>query len=190
MSQTHSSYSAGWRHQSSAPELEDQDRATDSNQFNLITFLATAQAFQIELLPIIWDTARDAVGGGATSRIRESLINIETSFAFKSFTGGEQSDEKIFQTLINEITVLSHPAIREHPTISHLQGICWEISGHGDKPWPVLVFEKSHLRDLWHFAHHLGRELHIEGRLSLCLDIGRAISVMHRIGKFTPVVGK
>ena len=62
--------------------------------------------------------------------------------------------------LDNELIVLGHSAIQEHPNIAKLQGLCWDISD--DKIWPVLVFEKSHFDDLYSFATSLvGKELDI-----------------------------
>lgn len=170
------SYWSFWR---SATGAEVHATAAEPDKFNFLSFLATAQALQIEFLPIAWDAARGVVGTGGTSRIHQALVNLDTSFAFKAYHKLNKTEEQIFRTLINEITVLSQTFVREHANIAQLQGICWDISPDDDKPWPVLVFEKSHLGDLHHFARHGGRDMTVDERLGLCVDIGRAIIDMH-----------
>jgi hypothetical protein len=163
---------------------------------NFITFLAVAQKLQIPFLPITWQAKRLLAGRGGTSQINQAQINLETSFAFKRVGDVEKLDKpekEIFRHLINEIAMLRHPAIRDHPTILELQGICWdppkksrndtEVTpphrSNSDKVWPVLVFEKSQFGDLYHFATlQIGRELGISERLKICLDIGSAITHM------------
>jgi hypothetical protein len=66
-------------------------------------------------------------------------------------------EKEIFQRLINEITVLRHPATQGYPNTLELQEIYWDISPRmqehdtpdNEKVWPVLMFEKSYLRDLY-----------------------------------------
>ncbi|CZR68796.1 uncharacterized protein PAC_18696 [Phialocephala subalpina] len=181
--------SYGPRYRSST-SIELQGAEPDPAEFNFLSFLATAQALQIEFLPIVRDAAREAIGTGATSQIHEAPVDLDTSFAFKAChmdpkkktSPALETENKIFQNLINEITVLSQPFIRDHANIGQLQGICWDISHIDDKPWPILVFEKSHLGDLDHFARHGGRDMKIGERLRLCLDIGRAVIDMHANG--------
>ncbi|KAF5122584.1 putative serine/threonine-protein kinase roco5 [Metarhizium anisopliae] len=156
---------------------------------NFITFLAAAQKLGVSFLPITWQSKRPSLGEGGTSQIGQALMNLQTSFAFKRVSEKDKlgkSEEEILRRCINEITVLWHPAIRNHPNILELQGLCWEIcstaqvsaeatpppSPNHETVWPVLVFEKSHLEDLYHFARlPIGQELGIRDRLKICLDI-------------------
>lgn len=153
---------------------------------NFLCFLATAQALGIEFLPITWQSARRAIGEGGTSRIHEAPANIQMSLAFKRVTEDEKlkkTEASIFQMLSNEIIVLGHPLIQEHPNIAKLHGICWDISSD-DKVWPVLVFEKSQFDDLYSFAARpVGKELDIHHRLKFCVEIGEAIIYMHSHSK-------
>jgi hypothetical protein len=171
---------------SSGPELLGSE--TNSDKFNFLSFLATAQALQIELLPITWEAARQDIGSGGTSRINEALVNLNTSFAFKRVheeSKVKKTEAQIFQTLTNEIMVLGHPFIRSHSNIAQLQGICLDISTNDDKPWPVLVFEKSQFGDLYNFAMvPVGREMGIYERIKLCVDISTAIMDMHASSKY------
>lgn len=164
---------------------------------NFITFLATAQRLQIPFLPITWQTQRPIVAKGGTSEINQAQINLETSFVFKRVVEKDKlgkPEKEVLRRLINEITILRYPTIRDHPTILELQGICWDISpkksqndgevtplhrSNNDKVWPVLVFEKSQFGDLYDFARlQIGRDLGISERLKICLDIGSAIAHM------------
>jgi hypothetical protein len=73
-------------------ELHGTD--ADPDRFNFLTFLATAQALQIEFLPIAWDVARGFIGKGGTSKIRQALINLDTSFAFKICRDHRKSERR------------------------------------------------------------------------------------------------
>lgn len=151
-----------------------------------LTFFAAAQRFGVLFLPFGWDAGRDNLGQGATSQVTEGLVDIQNSFAFKRTSPDKSADES-FRALINEMAVLTHPAIRLHPLIPQLQGISWEICPGDDRGeeqvdevWPVLVFEKSQLGDLWNMATlPVGREMSFDQRLDLCLDIATALHDIH-----------
>ncbi|KAL9100712.1 MAG: hypothetical protein Q9163_003938, partial [Psora crenata] len=121
-------------------------------------------------------------GEGGTSKISQAFANMQMCLAFKRIDHDKEpgkSEAEIFEMLTNEITVLGHPSIQEHPNIALLQGICWDITSDG-KVWPVLVFEKSRFDDLYNFARRpVGKELDIHHRLKLCVEIGNAIMYMH-----------
>jgi hypothetical protein len=170
------SYWSHWRSTSSAQVHETE---AEPDKFNFLSFLAIAQALQIEFLPIVKDLGQEAIGIGGTSTIHESLVNVDTSFAFKVHHKRGMTEDQVFRNLINEVIVSSQVFIRSHASIAQLRGISWDVSADDDKPWPVLVFQKSHFGDLHHFAMHGGRDMTVVERLDLCLDIGRAIEDMH-----------
>ena len=149
--------------------------------YNFLSFLATAQALDVKILPISWNSAREEIGRGGTSMINQALANLQMSFAFKRVTDDERlerSEGEIYRSLINEMAVLSHRGIREHSNIVPLLGICWDTSD--DTIWPVLVFERSQFGDLFSFARtQVGRELDSNARLKLCIEIGKAVTDMH-----------
>jgi hypothetical protein len=156
------------------------------SECDLLTFLAVSQSMQVDILPITWQVTRDIVGKGGTSRINEAAINVQTSFAFKCVSNKQKRETpkaRIFQTLIIEVTVLSHHLLREHPHIVELQGICWDVPAD-DEVWPVLVFEKTHFGDLYNFLRlPVGRAFSIAERLKLCVDVATAIIDMHALGR-------
>lgn len=174
--------SRGWT--ARTPTLLTLDSAATLNSSaDLLSFLATAQALNVEILSITWDAARQHIGSGATSQIRESLVNLHTSFAFKRFHDvqlrTESQEEDIFRALTNEILVLGNRAVREHPNIVQLQGVCWDIDTN-DRPWPVIALEKSQYGDLSTFATlPVGRKLTFQERVQICVDIGASVMDMH-----------
>lgn len=164
------------------------DASSRYNDYGFIAVLGLAQRLRIDFLPITWQAVlesleQDGKGArGGQAKIYQSLVNVETSFAFKRFRRNPStfdSEYASFRDIVSEMIVLSHNAIRKHPYIARLEGLCWDISNEKEV-WPVLVFEKSHLGDLYHFSRSgKGRDLSIDGRLKLCTDIGVAIRDMH-----------
>ncbi|RMJ15575.1 hypothetical protein BHE90_005333 [Fusarium euwallaceae] len=155
---------------------------TPNNRHCCLSFLATTQALQIDFVPVSWDRGRTIIGSGATSKVQEAFINRNTGFAFKR-ANQSKPDAETYKALVNEIMVLSHPLIRNHPNISQLQGFCWEVSEEDDKSWPVLIFEKAPFGDLLDFSRlREGTEISFAERLELCVDIGTAILDLHLNG--------
>lgn len=148
-----------------------------------ISFLSIAQKLQIDFLPVSWQPALQGIGLGGTAEIRQSLMNLQMTFAFKRArqpSGSGLHETHIFRCLIAEILVLGHPSIYGHPNILRLEGICWDVSPEDEKVLPVLVFEKSQYGDLGWFANSgSGIHMSFEHRLKLCADIVVAVQVMH-----------
>lgn len=178
-----------WSQRRSAPGSALKGLQTEPEGFDFLPFLATAQALQIEFLPIAWDNGADYIGLGGTSVLEQALVTADTSFAFKTFRERslceKRPKEYTYQILIHEITILSQSLMRQHTNVAQLQGICFEISPDDDEPWPVLVFEKSHLGDLWSFSKRKGQDLTVDERLGICADVTRAVIAMHANSKST-----
>jgi hypothetical protein len=155
-------------------------------KFDLIDFLAIAQAFSMRLLPITWESGRAQVGLGGTSKITQAMLNNEVSLAFKCLQDEDKIAEnstKNLYLLVNEIVTLKDPSFAGHPNIAQLHGICWDIASD-DSVWPALVFEKSHLGDLSHFAAvTTWNDVNLSDRVRLCLEIGHALVDMHKNSK-------
>ena len=183
-----------WR---SGSEFESATPQKPLNCYDLITFLGAAQTLKIDFLPIIWQPALEDIGRGATAEIREASMNVQTSFAFKRPRFKDPFDiefeTRLLPTLLAEMSILSHPMIREFPNIVRLEGICFEIISEGyvfsrEEPFdhtrggvvPVLVFEKAKYGDLRNFMScNAGKTLVSKDRLHLCIDIVRAVKEMH-----------
>jgi hypothetical protein len=146
-----------------------------NSQYDFLTFLGVTQQCQFDFLPITWHPALENVGKGATAEIREALIDIQMSYAFKRFRPSEHDEQKVFLQLISEVSILGLEGIRDHPNVIKLEGIAWDIQANG-KVWPVLVFEKTAHGDLGaFFASELGMNLPMKERLKLCTNIGNAV---------------
>lgn len=148
---------------------------------DFLSFLAVSQRRGVDYLPITWQPALDSVGIGATADIRQSLINLQLSFAFKRIHRERlttNSHRNAFRALISEVFVLGHPIVRDHPNIIRLEGVCWEFTEK--EVWPVLVFKKSPFGDLKRFMMtDVGKKLDIDERLGLCSEVAAALMTMH-----------
>ena len=152
------------------------------SEYSFIAVLGLAQRLKIDLLPITWQAPLGRLGRGGQGEINQALVNLQTSFAFKCF---DHAKSDPFRETIQEIVVLSHPLVQGHPYIVKLLGICWDIP-QDDQVWPVLVFEKTHLCDLYHFTRFgKGRHLSLEDKLKICADVGIAIRDMHLNSRMT-----
>lgn len=147
------------------------------------SFLLIAQKLQIDFLPVSWQPALQGIGLGGTEETRQSLMNLQMTFAFKRArqpSGSGLHETHIFRCLTAEILVLGHPSIYGHPNILRLEGICWDVSPEDEKVLPFLVFEKSQYGDLGWFANSgSGIHMSFEHRSKLCADIVVAVQVMH-----------
>ncbi|KAL9581398.1 MAG: hypothetical protein Q9212_003929, partial [Teloschistes hypoglaucus] len=88
--------------------------------------------------------ALDTAGTGATAEIQQSLVSLAFTFAFKRFLTSLDEDEESrhYRAIISELCILGHPAIKQHPNIVKLQGICWDVISEY-QVWPVLIFPKA-----------------------------------------------
>ncbi len=154
---------------------------TMNSHNDFISLLAVAQYYEIDFVSLAWLQGRGQLGIGGTSVIWQS-----SDFAFKRMrfadTSGPDSEgqEKGFNALVSEISILSHPLIRYHQNIVKLEGISWEIHNKSHKVWPVLVLEKAQLGDLKSFmSSEQGRLTTMRDRLELCTDVASAIIALH-----------
>lgn len=148
---------------------------------DLIAFLAAAQWRGIDLLPITWQPALDTAGRGATAEIQQSIINLSLTLAFKRFLFSP--DSGTYRAIITELCILGHPAVKEHPNIIKLLGVCWDVVSE-DEIRPVLVFEKTKHGNLNEFVvSEEARLLSSEQWLNLYTGIANAIVTMHSCGR-------
>ena len=152
---------------------------------DFISFLALVEALAIDIIPITWDPALNAVGHGGTAAILQSPVDLELSLAFKfpveSIT--RKPEFGSYHTLISEILVLANTATRYHPNLIMLEGICLDMNPEDGTVWPVFVFEKAREGDLYHFMSSRGQQLDLRDKLDLCKDVATAIQVLHACRK-------
>jgi hypothetical protein len=151
--------------------------------WDLISFLATAQALKIDLLSIAWHPGLDRAGKGGTSEIQQLMVKSQDYLAFKRFeySGDARTTERaIYQELISEILVLGHVALTHHPHIQPLLGICWHMRDD-NRMWPVLVSEKAEHGNLHEFmTSPIGRDLPLPSKLSILIGVATALRDMHQ----------
>jgi len=184
---------------------------SDAEPYDFIKFLEVCQNLNFDFLPITWQPALDNLGNGGQAEIRQSLVNLAMSFAFRRVKvqgDTRETENTAYQSLVSQITILGYPGIRNHPNIVSLIGVCWDVrpaqaiqlpehiqppddiqfqcgvQSRQWKVWPVLVFEKTKHGDLNCFmASKLGMDLDIAGRLKLCVDIANGLRDLHNNGE-------
>jgi serine/threonine protein kinase len=174
-----------WTFSSSASMPSSRSTVGESStlRYDLITFLIAAQRRQVDFLPITWQPALDGVGLGGTAEIRQSLLRLQENFAFKRIKESKRvthSKATMFRAFTSEVTVLGLSAVRSHPNIVTLLGICWDVSPDG-AAWPVLVFDKAELGNRKEFARsEAGEKMSLGEKLYLCIDVARAMRDLHK----------
>jgi Protein tyrosine and serine/threonine kinase len=146
----------------------------------LIDFLSVAQRRNIDFLPIAWEPALQQLGQGGSAVVSQSLINLQTSFAFK-----RPLRHKTYHVLMSEILVLQRKPIATHPNLPRLQGICWDRESDPSHVTSVLVFPKADFGDLHSYMNtQEGMKLSFESKLRLCIDIAKAIGTLHAHSRY------
>ena len=160
---------------------------TTNIHYDLISLLSVAQQCKVDFIPITWQPALESLGEGATAQVSQSLINIQTNFAFKRMRSSVASPlctpdvlQADFKALVSEILVLRNPPLHRIPSILNLEGICWEVKPSGKGVWPVLVSTKAQLGDLQKFMEfENGGGASIHEKIGLCIDVANAIMALH-----------
>lgn len=157
-------------------------QAASDDAKDFLAFLSVAQSLNVDFLPLTWPPALDAIGEGATAKIRQATISLGASLAFKCPKArSDWEDGDNYRALIAEISVLRCPPVRGHPNIARLEGIWFDIDVENSKARPVLVTEKAPHGDLFGFMTlGEGSELSLKSRLGLCHDVALAIRIMHQ----------
>lgn len=168
-------------------ETRQSASSTSDQEYDFLDFLGIAQSLKIDFLPIIWQPALDKDGEGGTAEILQALVNVQMTFAFKRLKHPRfaMEESRNLRALIAEISVLGHPAIRYHPNVANIEGVCWDVVDGGEQLWPVLVFEKTRWGDLNRFmTSGPGKELDTKNRLDMLFDVALAVRDLHTIGRF------
>lgn len=161
---------------------------------NFLRLLQHAVSLETRILSLSWDAALESVGPpGATGSVNQGLLNYQVTLAFKRFKV-EVTDPRLTQqdfrslqydAMINELTVLSNRAIRQHSNIAVFVGLCFEMSPGADAVWPVLAFTKSTHGDLGILLTQ-GDQQEPDFLLGVCTEIAQGIEILHKCGKSLP----
>ncbi|KAK6333770.1 hypothetical protein TWF730_003953 [Orbilia blumenaviensis] len=150
-------------------------------EHDLLSFLAIAQANEVDFLPITWQPNLGTVGAGGTANIQQSSLDEKLSYVFKRIHRGID-EPYAYKVLVSEISILGHKEIRDHPNIVRLSGICWDVISSLEPIWPVLVFQKSEHGDLKNFmCSGAGISLGFDQKLKLCDDVAVGITALHEM---------
>jgi len=158
---------------------------------DLLSFLETAQYNGVDLLAITWQSALDILGAGATAEVRQSLVNLQMSFAFKRPISRYRSveDDTLYGWLIRETTILCHPVVRQHRNLLDLEGVCWDPSISDKFLRPVLVFKRAEYGDSHKFmTSGEGQAMSLTDRMSFAIDVIDAVIALHNAGKFDLII--
>ena len=167
--------------------LESASHQEDPH-WDLLYCLALATEHHLDLLPIRWrpdfDDTPDHILEGGTAKIDKLKVDVKTSLMFKRVrvldAFKQIDDERTYEALCQEIAILTHQPIREHPNIVRLEGLCWDIEESTNTVYPALVFERAFHGDAFRFFNLAENcSLPIEIRWKLCIDIARGIAILH-----------
>jgi serine/threonine protein kinase len=137
-----------------------------------------AQHLDVDFLPITWHPAVETIGAGATAEIRQALVDVQISFAFKRI-GLERN--RTFAALASEISLLKNREVSQHDNVIGLLGVCWDVDPSGPTFWPVLVFEKAPFGNLEEFMQSPRADgLSASQLLGFVAQIASALSCLHR----------
>ena len=165
-------YTNSTNNYSSAEPLEEPHSSID-----ILDILGTVQKFDLDLYPLTWLPGLGPIGEGATAEVRQTLATITTDLAFKRTLG---SVDRSFWALQSELIVLSQPAMKRHPNVLPLLGVCWDFP-RDNEVRPVLIFERARFGNLTDFMEsEQGQALDCDTRLSLCADVANAVITMHQ----------
>lgn len=155
---------------------------------DLPALLYMADKLRVDIYPITWAAALGSLGRGATGQVHQSLVNLQTNFAFKrSIPSHGQSDEERYKSIISEILILSIDTVRAHPNIVDLIGLGWDVDWPKDRVWPVLIFQKAAFGNLEDYLKSPeGRAASLEEKTRLCRDIVSGLSCMHTCSMIPP----
>jgi hypothetical protein len=158
----------------------------DGVQLDFLSFLEALQANQVDVLATTWQQALDSLGTGATAEVRQSLVNLQTSFAFKRpmFRHSAFDVDALFEWLIREVTILRHPASRNHKNLLSLEGVCWDYYTSDISLRPVLIFQRAQHGNLLQYVAKQGyQNMTLSHRLELATDVMSALGALHAASK-------
>ncbi|OAL50980.1 hypothetical protein IQ07DRAFT_598993 [Pyrenochaeta sp. DS3sAY3a] len=168
-------------------EQDTDETLPDRYHPSFLSILTLAAQLNVDFLNATWQPALQMLGIGGSSQVSPSnAITKSFSFAFKRtrpredqiHATRESPKEGRFKTLIREILVLTHPAIREHPNLTSLLGISWEFDH--DEIWPVLVYPSTSHGSLSDFINSdFGKEATLEVLLRICAELALGVDALH-----------
>lgn len=160
------------------------------NHQDFIKFIQHVIALKVEILAMTWDPALERFNGeGSLGTVSRGGVNADMTFSYKRFrpepTDPRYSDEQFrelqYAAIVNELTVLASPGLRDHDNIVRLVGICFELSPNNVDVWPVLVLLTANGGELARTAF-IRKIVGEDILLRICGEIAKGLHALHRHG--------
>ncbi|KAF4449677.1 serine/threonine protein kinase [Fusarium austroafricanum] len=92
-------------------------------------------------------------------------------------------EEKVIKSIITELSVISHPGLREHPRILDIYGFAWDqqVMSSGESVLPVIMEEYGEFGTITQFLHR-AQSVGLDTKLMLASDIAHAVYALHQNG--------
>ncbi|KAK4227124.1 hypothetical protein QBC38DRAFT_455500 [Podospora fimiseda] len=159
----------------SLPEsLLSELRIEDNNEHNdFVHFLQQAQALQVRILPLVYESRLD--------RVRQERFSFKR---FKPDPGNSGYSERQLRRLqykaaTNEMAILSCSAIRDHPNITLFVGVGFEVIPSPVSVRPVLVFSKATAGGLDSFVTDNQNQIDDDVLLGICGEVAKGLDALH-----------
>ncbi|KAI1428792.1 hypothetical protein F5Y12DRAFT_632003 [Xylaria sp. FL1777] len=182
------SYLPSWTSLSNTGPPIELDTVKAATHSDLISFLAVAQHYNIDILPNTWQPARGDLGIGGEAYVRQSYVKSDLHLAFRALRvfynefadlSNEERISQAFNGMMTEITILSQPLVYESPNVIRLSSISWNVEP--DSVWPVLVYAKgTPIRQ--YLLESCEKPLDLKEKLRICSGICAGVSALHNSG--------
>ena len=176
---------------SSYPAQETDNILSTLPHYDLLSFLAITERLSnlrlYAFTPSYQPSGRLTIRTGASGIVHDQALSSERGIIFKRYRTTPQSSRRdVFKAIISEVMVLKHPVLAKHPNIVDLDGITWDVEVERGQPpqiTPVLILKRAEHGNLADFFRtSQGRNLSLEQRLRLCIDVALALDAMHTYG--------
>ncbi|KAI1750462.1 hypothetical protein F4782DRAFT_245748 [Xylaria castorea] len=182
------SYLPPWTNLSKEALPKKADAVEALAHSDLISFLAVAQHYDVDILPNTWQPARGDLGRGGEAYIRQSFVQLDVGLAFRALRvfyneptdlAVQQQISQAFNAMMTEISILSQPLVQQSPNVVNLGGITWSVES--DSVWPVLVYTRgTPLRQ--YLLECCEKPLDLKEKLNICFGICSGGSALHQSG--------
>ena len=128
-----------------------------------------------------YDDGRPMRGGNISKGHRITIKHVAVDSNDLRFP--DLATTQILKPLVQELRVLAHPPLRDHPNIIDLFGVAWEKQlGVLGKHWPTLVIEYASGGNLMEYLTSDQNEIPWSECLSIAGHIAAGILSLHRCG--------
>ncbi|KAH7151337.1 hypothetical protein DER46DRAFT_650445 [Fusarium sp. MPI-SDFR-AT-0072] len=151
------------------------------NDMRISHEIASGHQFSVRLYRL---TDRESV---RTSDDPYSRLTTGTQVVLKwpnlSDYAGSSQEEEVIRAITTELSVISHPGVREHPRVLDVYGFAWyqEGTGSGASSVPVFMIEYGELGTLDNYLRGK-KDVDLDTKLLLASDIAHALQALHQNG--------